>query len=64
MLFQWTKDKIFSSFLVKSVTTLNSKISFQIENLLDTSKNGEIKLFEAVTELKDFTEKNARNIKQ
>ena len=58
------KDNNFNAFLVERIPTLNSEISFQIDNLADTSNKGEVKLFKAVIDLKDLTEKSSRNIKQ
>ena len=52
---QKKNDKVFNAFLAKIIPSLNSEISFQIDNLVDTWENGEIKLFEAVTELKRFS---------
>ena len=37
------------------------ELSFQIDNLIETSKNVPAKVFEAVLELKDFVEKKKEN---
>ena len=42
------KDNNFNAFLVERIPTLNSEISFQIDNLADTSKKGEVKLFKNI----------------
>ena len=54
------KDKSFKTFLSKRISSSQIEISFQIDSLIDTSKNGQVKIFEAVLGLKDLVEKNRK----
>ena len=58
---QKKKDKVYNKLLSKRIASDNSNVIFQIDSLVNTTKNGEIKLFKAVFELKDLTEKNGRD---
>ena len=51
------KIQFLINFQLKRIKTNDSKISIGIENLLDTTKNHEIRLLEINKELKDLTEK-------
>ena len=51
------KDKFYNKFLGKRISHDNSYVIFQIDSLADTSKNEQIKLFEAVNKLKYLSEK-------
>lgn len=51
------KDKFYNKVLGKRISPDNSYVIFQIDSLADTSKNEQIKLFEAVNKLKYLSEK-------
>ena len=54
---QRKKEKVFHKYFAKRIRTNNSNVIFQIDSLVDTSKNDEIKIFIAVSELKALTKK-------
>ena len=45
-------------FLSKRISFLHSEICFQISSLIDASNNGQIKAFEAGSELQGLVEEN------
>ena len=51
------KDKFYNKLLGKRISPDNSYVIFLIDSLADTSKNEQIKLFEAVNKLKYLSEK-------
>ena len=55
------KDKFYNKVLGKRISPDNFYVIFQIDSLADTSKNEQIKLFEAVNKLKYLLEKNGRD---
>lgn len=58
---QKKKDKLYNKFLAKRILSDDLDVIFQIDSLVEVSKNGKIKLFEAVSELKDLTKKTGRS---
>lgn len=47
-------------FLSKRISFLHSEICFQISSLIDASNNGQIKAFEAESELQGLVEENEK----
>ena len=48
------KDRLYNKFLAKRINKDDENISFQIDSVINTSKNGEIKFYKAVDELKSL----------
>ena len=55
------KDKLFNKFLAKRIDSNNSNIIFQMDSVINTSKSDEVKLFKAISELKNLTGNNSWN---
>ena len=55
------KDKLFNKFLAKRINSNNSNIIFQMDSVINPSKSDEVKLFKAISELKNLTGNNGWN---
>ena len=55
-----TNIKSCYTFISKRIRSSQFEISFQIGSLIDITNNGQVKVFEAVSELKDLVEKNRK----
>ena len=54
------KDKLFNICFAKRIDSNHLNI-FQIDSVINTSKSGEVKLFKAISELKNLTGNNGWN---
>ena len=52
------KDRLFNKFLAKRVEQNNNSLVFQIDSATNITKNGEIKIYNAVQKLKPFLKQN------
>ena len=52
------KDRLFNKFLAKRAYQNNGSLVFQIDSVMNVTKNGETKIYKAVQELKSLTKQN------
>ena len=55
------KDKLFNKFLAKKVCQNENLLVFQIDSVVNVTKNGETKIYKAVQELKNLVKQNDGN---
>ena len=58
---QKKKDRLYNTFLAKRINKDDKNITFEIDSVINTSKNGDIKLYKAVEELKSLIKNDGRN---
>ena len=51
-------DRLFNKFLAKRVNLNNASLVFQIDSVINVTKNGETKIYKAVQELKSLVKHN------
>ena len=61
--YQSKKDWLFNKFFAKTVEENNNSLVFQIGSVINVTKNGETKIYEAVPELKHLRKQNNGNSK-
>ena len=54
------KDRLFNKLLAKRVNQINTSLVFQIDSVINVTKNGETKIYKAVQELKSLVKHNDR----
>ena len=59
---QKKKGRLCNKFLPKRINKVDEKHNFQIDSVINTAKNGEIKFYKAVDELKSLIKNDGRNI--
>ena len=55
------KDRLLNKFLAKRVEQSNNSLVFQIRSVINVTKNGETKIYEAIQELKSLVKQNDGN---
>ena len=55
------KDRLFNKFLAKKVNQNENLLVFQIDSVINVTKNGETKIYKAVQELKNLVKQNDGN---
>ena len=55
------KDRLFNKFLAKKVDQNENLLVFQIDCVINVTKNGETKIYKAVQELKNLVKQNNGN---
>ena len=55
------KDRFFNKFLAKKVNQNENLLVFQIDSVINVTKNGETKIYKAVQELKNLVKQNDGN---
>ena len=55
------KDRLFNKFLAKKVDQNENLLVFQIDSVINVTKNGETKIYKAVQELKNLVKQNYGN---
>ena len=55
------KDRLFNKFLAKKVDQNENLLVFQIDSVINVTKNGETKIYKAVQELKNLVKQNDGN---
>ena len=58
------KDRLFNKFLAKKVNQNENLLVFQIDSVINVTKNGETKIYKAVQELKNLVKQNDGNQKK
>ena len=58
MLWSKKKDKLFNKFLAKRADQNNDSSVFQIDRVINGTKNGEAKIYKAAQELKSLAKQN------
>ena len=58
---QKKKDRLYNKFLAKRVSKDNKDMTFQVDSMINTIKNGDIKFYRAVDELKSMVKIDDRN---
>ena len=58
---QSKKDRLFNKFLAKKVNQNENLLVFQIDSVINVTKNGETKIYKAVQELKNLVKQNDGN---
>ena len=58
---QSKRDRLFNKFLGKKVDQNENSVVFQIDSVINVTKNGETKDYKAVQEMKKLVKQNDRN---